>query len=197
MDINELRRFDSKHNLLMASGISLVVILMAIFTAREVIFPEITEGDESIEFIDFEQISPRRRAAKKEISTEEGQVAEDSKEAGSESENFVDLDYHQNVKRPSLVGRFKIKYPQVARENEVGATIQLQLFISSKGEIKRINIFRVRLSKQVPDGLKVKIIDQFKQRIIEAMRGRRYRPAVINGKPTATKSIQTLELTYR
>jgi hypothetical protein len=194
-----LIRSDSPLNKIVSLILTLLTLTVIIFYSREFIFPNVEDDDYRTEFVNIETLESRNRAAQKEFSTTDGEVSEQTTDdtGSSDANNYVDLDFYPQVSKPSLIGRLRVKHPPVARDREIEAKAYIKLFISKYGEVKRVKVVRITLTKNAPPALAQKLKSEFKQNILKSLRGRRYRPAIINGSPTAVQSMQEIFLTLR
>ena len=195
MTVSEKIHKSPQYKIALLASLGLAAFLL--FAAREYAFPEVSEGDSIIEFVDIEHIKQKKRVTNARYSSETGKIAEESSDeaSGEENlENYADLDYYQNVKKPSVIGKLNVKHPKMAIDLGLEAVAYLRVYISDTGEIRKLKIIRIVLSGEVPDAVKVKLNRDFKIALLKAFEGKRYAPAIIEGKPMAVQSIQAVQL---
>jgi outer membrane biosynthesis protein TonB len=195
--------FDDRHPYFSSFAMACIIILWAIFhTPSTAAFTEVTENDSSIQFIDIEQIqsSAPKRVFKQEITTDksvsesETDVQADRAHGVSDDASAVDISFYPNVAPPKLVGRLKKIYPKSARELNIEATVQVELYIDGEGIVRNVKIIGIRLSQAMPDNISTMLTKDFTRDAIAILKGEQYTPPVVNGKKVPIK--MTLPLKF-
>ncbi len=183
-----LARFEREHPYLFAFFISLIILAYIIFrTPSDMVSDaDFSDTDELI-FLDMDTIAAPKRLVKKQVSAEEGdesaEAADVERASGiSEDENAVDISFFPGIVPPRPIGRLPKYYPKIAAENNVEAIVNVELLIASNGIVKKVSVIRVRLTKELPGGLKSRIVSEFAKDAKRTLLGAQFSPPVVEGK---------------
>lgn len=195
----KLGEIDNEHPYIVSTIISIIIVVFFVFSSSPF---ELTEEDlatpDRIEFIDIDKIESQsvKRSAKKDYSTEEGDVSTSNVERAtgtSDDANAVDLAFYSNIARPKLISRIKKRYPKIAREKDVEAIVIVQILIASTGKVKNVHILRIKLLKEFPPVIHSKIAKAFARDAVKMFTGVRFTPPIVNGKKAPVKMERSLE----
>ncbi len=120
-----------------------------------------------------------------EISTEEGEEAQEDTEVAALESVAVDLSFYPNIDHPRSIVPMENNFPAIAREEDVEAKITYSLLIDEKGNVRKIEVIGIQLSKELPDEMKKKIEMEFYIAGMKNMQKARFTPPMIDGKRTA------------
>lgn len=162
--------------------LALSTALLALFYHSD----EFDAGDFGIyQPIQFVNVEAKPKATKEsEISTEEGEEAQEDAEIAALEAVAVDLAFYPDIDMPKRIVAFKNNFPRLAREEGVEATIYYSLLIDEKGQVRKIYVDGIVLSKEVPPELKKRLISDFHKAGIENMQKARFTPTVVEGEKT-------------
>ncbi len=202
--LETLRRvsdWEDRHPYFFSLFFSVMIISLLLFYTTS---PDISSEDlmpsDRIEFIDMEKIEMRapRRVVKPDIavtdktsSTPEKYV--DKAVGTSDDANAVDLAIFPNVAPPRPIGKLMKSYPQVAKDENVEATLKVEILIASNGRVKRVNILGIRLSKDLPPDKHSSISKAFARDALKILKSVRFTPPIVNGKQTPVKMEMPLQ----
>lgn len=180
---------DEKHPYLLPLVISLIISGAVLFYTSPIYISDMQFQSDTLEFVNLESVSAPSRIVKKEISSESGQTAEAADRAvgTSDTESAVDISFYPNIAVPKPVGRLKKIYPKSAKEQNVEATVNVEILISPDGRVQKVNVIAVRISKPLPGELNRKLSEDFAAAARQILLGAQFSPAVVNGKRVPIK----------
>jgi len=199
--LTRISRWEDEHPYIFSFGISLVFVLYMLFSTPSLD----TSSDnmistENIQFIDIETIQAPKRITRQEVSEDASSPVEQSapveRAVGtSDDANAVDMAFYPNIVPPKPIGKFKKIYPQIAREKEIEAVINVELLIGSNGVVKDVTVLGVRLSKELPTETYNDISRAFIRDTKKIFLGKQFTPAVVEGKKRPIKMDYSLRFT--
>ncbi|MFW6365979.1 MAG: hypothetical protein ACOC2H_05835 [Spirochaetota bacterium] len=196
--LRHLVRLDDDHPYLVSFVISCAIVTGILFwQGPDIVFQQESATPDKLEFVDIKTLAVPKREEKKEISTETGEVAERqvTRAKGSASDQPVDLALYPSIAQPRPIGRLPKYYPKSAEDNGVEATVFVELMITAAGEVRRVDVLRVRLSKELPPDIEKDTRADFVRDTKKILLGAKFTPAIINGKKQAI--IMSLPFRFR
>lgn len=191
--ICRIQNWESKHPYVFSCIVSSIIVMYALFRSPSL---EISDEDaiptDNIQFVNIDTIQAPKRVVKKEISTEESDVSEDTTNVEravgtSDDENAVDIAFFPNIAPPKPVSRLKKLYPKTAKEMDIEATVNVELLISANGKVKNVKILGIRLSKALPTEMSTKLTKAFSRDAFKILYGAQFSPPIVNGKQVPIK----------
>lgn len=176
---------DSRHPYFIPLIISLVTSAIILFYTAPIYIADMQIPTDVLEFVNLEMISTPARIVKKDISAVTGDNADitaDRAVGTSDQEGPVDISFYPNVAVPKPVGKLKKIYPKSAREQNIDATVNVEILIAPDGRVQKVNILAVRISKALPSDLKKKISGDFASAALQILLGAQFSPPIVNGK---------------
>jgi len=180
-----LTKIHNQHPYSFSFLLSVAILSLIIFYSPIVIIENIDTSDFRPEFIDIEKIQLPKRVVKKEVSSEKGEVTQESTERAkgvSDVANAIDLAFYPNIAPPKLIGRLKKRYPKSAKDLNVEAILNIEILINPKGIVRKIKVTGVKLSKQLPSELSSKIVLDFAREAKKMLLGARFTSPIVEGK---------------
>lgn len=108
-------------------------------------------------------------------------------DTGIDLPGAVDIGYMYNAIPPRLIGQLKKYYPKSARQQNIEAVVNTELYIGADGIVKYIRVIGIRLSKELPTELQARIENDFKVNTIRTLKGAQFTPFVLDGKNVPIK----------
>jgi hypothetical protein len=186
--IDLLSDFDKRHPYIISFVLSLIITSVILFwNAPAITFVEDPRSSDSIEFINIQSLAEPEREVKKEVSSDTGEVASSKpvQRAKGTTSNPVDLAFVNNVDPPRIIGRIPDFYPIEAEEAGVEADVFTEILMNEAGQVKRVDVIRVRLKKNVPPDVEQKLQTAFIRNTKKMLFSVKFTPAIINGKKQA------------
>ncbi len=193
-----LSYLDEKHPYLIPLFISLAVTTVVLFYTSPIYLADMNIPSDTLEFINLESVSTPGRIVKQDVSavTGESEVSTAERAMGtSDQESPIDISFYPNIAVPKPVGRLKKIYPKSAREQDLDATVNVEILIAPDGIVRRVNILAVRISKALPADLNKKFSNEFSSAAVQILLGAQFSPPIINGKRVPIK--MELPLNFR
>lgn len=145
--------------------------------------PDTGEEQRELEYLDITVVRPQK-VQQKEISSEEGEVVEDTtQETGEQSSQVVDLAFYPGIDKPRLLSRLKKQFPADARDLQVEAQAGIELVINTSGRVQNVKVLYVSLSKNLPPEAAARIKQSFSTAAVKMLSSARYSQTVFEGKP--------------
>lgn len=191
--LGSLLRLQDRHPYRFSFVVSSILVGLVLFMQP---YEQIDENMFSLEntrILNIDSISPPRRKARQEVTTDEGAeidqevVPVERAEGSIEDGDAVDIAFYTDVVPPKPLVPLKRLYPLIARQKNVEAQVNVEMLIGDDGIIKKVSILGVRLSKELPQALKDQISKAFIENTIEILMGARFTPPVIEGQRRAIK----------
>jgi len=193
-----LSSLDEKHPYLIPLFISLAVTAVVLFYTSPIYLADMNIPSDTLEFINLESVSTPGRIVKQDISaaTGESELSTAERAIGtSDQESPVDISFYPNIAVPKPIGRLKKIYPKSAREQNIDATVNVEILIAPDGIVRQVNILAVRISKALPAELNKKFSNEFSSAAVQILLGAQFSPPIINGKRVPIK--MELPLNFR
>jgi hypothetical protein len=188
-----LAKWENNHPYAFSFFLSFAAVLYLLFRVPSL---EVLDNDavptDRIQFVDIDQIQAPKRVVKKEYTTEDADVSEDTTNVEravgtSDDANAVDLSFYPNIAPPRPIGRLRKIYPKEAKKENLEATVHVELLIAINGKVKNVKIFGVRLNKALPTDLENKYSKLFSRDAFRILLGAKFSPPILNGKRVAIK----------
>ncbi len=112
----------------------------------------------------------------------------------SSSINSVSL---SNVQAPRLLSHLPKKYPEMAKEANIEATLLLEIFINTDGTVGKVNILDTHLSRILPDLLNRKFKRLFQKATYETLHYAKYSRPYVNNRNVPIKFKTSLQFILR
>lgn len=189
---------DEKHPYLIPMFISLAVSAVILFYTSPIYVADMDITSDTLEFVNLESVSTPARVVKQDISAVTGETVVSAAERAigtADEESPVDISFYPNIAVPKPVGRLKKIYPKSAREQNIDATVNVEILIAPDGIVRKVNVLAVRISKALPAELNKKLSGEFSSASVQILLGAQFSPAIINGKRVPIK--MELPLNFR
>ncbi len=189
---------DEKHPYLIPLLMSLAVSAVILFYTSPIYVADMEMTSDTLEFINLESVSTPARIVKQDVSavTGESEVSSNDRAFGTaDQESPVDISFYPNIAVPKPVGRLKKIYPKSAREQNLDATVNVEILIAPDGIVRKVNVLAVRISKALPAELNKKLSNEFSSASIQILLGAQFSPPIVNGKRVPIK--MELPLNFR
>jgi hypothetical protein len=189
---------DEKHPYLIPLFISLVVSVVILFYTSPIYVADMDMTSETLEFVNLESVSTPARVVKRDISADTGEAEVSATERAigtSDQESPIDISFYPNIAVPKPIGRLKKIYPKSARQQDIDATVIIEILIAPDGIVRKVNVLSVRLSKALPDELNRKLSGEFSSASVKILLGAQFSPPIVNGKRVPIK--MELPLNFR
>jgi len=180
------------HPYLFSMGIAIIFIMYILFYTPSFYFGEENySSTDSIQFINIDTIKSAPRKTRKEVTSENSTTdenAEVERAVGStDDSSAVDISFYPNIAPPRPISRLKKIYPADARDMNIESVVNVQILISSEGEVKDVRILGIRLSKALPADLRIKLGASFSRDAKKILFGVRFTPPIVEGKRVPVK----------
>jgi TonB family protein len=189
---------DEKHPYLIPLFISLVMSALILFYTSPIYIADMDISSDTLEFVNLESVSTPARVVKHDVSavTGESEASVTERAIGTaDQESPVDISFYPNIAVPKPVGRLKKIYPKSAREQDINATVNVEILIAPDGVVRKVNVLAVRISKALPTELNRKISNDFSSAAVQILLGAQFSPPIVNGKRVPIK--MELPLNFR
>jgi TonB family protein len=189
---------DEKHPYLIPLFISLAMSAVILFYTSPIYIADMDISSDTLEYINLESVSTPARVVKQDVSavTGESEVSVTERAIGTaDQESPVDISFYPNIAVPKPVGRLKKIYPKSAREQDINATVNVEILIAPDGVVRKVNVLAVRISKALPAELNKKISNDFSSAAVQILLGAQFSPPIVNGKRVPIK--MELPLNFR
>jgi len=193
-----LSDIDEKHPYLIPLFISLIFASAILFYTSPIYVADMDITSDTLEFVNLESISTPSRVVKQDVSAVSGEseVSVTDRAIGTaDQESPIDISFYPNIAVPKPVGRLKKIYPKSAREQEIDATVNVEILIAPDGIVRKVNILAVRISKALPAELNKKFSGEFSSAAVQILLGAQFSPPIVNGKRVPIK--MELPLNFR
>ena len=178
--------------------ITLIITFAVLFYTSPIYMADMQFPTDVLEYVNLESVNTPARVVKKDISSTGGDSSEVTAERAvgtSDIEGPVDISFYPNIAVPKPVGKLKKIYPKSAREQNIDATVNVEILINPDGRVQRVNILGIRISKSLPSELSKKITGDFASAALQILLGAQFSPPVVNGKRVPIK--MELPLNFR
>jgi len=185
---NEAIVWEREHPYAVSFFLSLIIISYMLFYTPSLEFSkEDFSPVENIQFLDIETIQSPKRVVKKEVTTDEVDVSEETTNVEravgtSDEESAVDVSFVTNFIPPKPVGRLKKIYPKSGKEHNVEAIINVELLIAANGKVKNVNILGIKLTKALHPELYRQIARDFTRDARKILLGAQFTPPIVEGR---------------
>lgn len=189
---------EENHPYLFPLILSLTAAFITLFYTAPIYVSDMKYSDDVLQFVNLEMMESPARIVKKDISSVSGEPSElspDKAVGTSDLEGPVDISFFPNVAVPKPVGKLKKIYPKSAREQNIDATVNVELLIAPDGKVQKVNILGIRISKALPADLNKKISGDFASAAMQILLGAQFSPPIVNGKRVPIK--MELPLNFR
>lgn len=189
---------DEKHPYLIPLFISLAVSVVILFYTSPIYVSDMDMTSETLEFVNLESVSSPARIVKRDISADKGEAEMSATERAvgtSDLESPIDISFYPNIAVPKPIGRLKKIYPKSARQQDIDATVYVEILIAPDGIVRKVNVLSVRISKALPDELNKKLSGEFSSASVKILLGAQFSPPIVNGKRVPIK--MELPLNFR
>ncbi len=189
---------EENHPYILPLIISLFTSAIVLFYTAPIYVADMQYPSDVLEYVNLESVNAPSRTVKKDFSSVDGETAESSSDRAigtSDQEGPVDISFYPNIAVPKPVGKLKKIYPKSAREQNIDATVNVEILIAPDGTVQKVNILAVRISKSLPADLNRKISGDFISAAMQILLGAQFSPPIVNGRRVPIK--MELPLNFR
>lgn len=189
---------DGNHPYFLPFVISILTSAIILFYTAPIYVADMEFPSDVLEYVNLESVNAPSRIVKKDISAVAGESGESSSDRAvgtSDQEGPVDISFYPNIAVPKPVGKLRKIYPKSAREQNIDATVNVEILIAPDGTVQKVNVLAVRISKALPADLNRKISGDFISAAIQILLGAQFSPPIVNGRRVPIK--MELPLNFR
>jgi hypothetical protein len=190
--IRQIGMAEERHPYRFSFFISLAILLFLLLYRKSVDTGESATSSADLQFVNLQELAGPQFVGPKDYTTDNVNVTDDTttvdRASGSSDEGGAsDLAFYPEVDPPKLMSRLQKNYPRIAADENVEATINLDILIDENGGVRNVEVLGIRLNKKLPEEKTEQISREFGIEAKKALTDARFTPSVIDGKRKAVR----------